>query len=169
MYASPIFIELNINTYMYTTKNTPKHKHTAVTELLHYSDVITSAMASKITCASLVCSSVCSGTDLRKHQSSASLAFVRGSHWSPVDSPHKGSVTQKRFPFDDVIRSRGWNSEGGRLVTTGTHSICTYLYSSVSSSGDIQNLPYITDTYLPNRQGNVACSSHWDALYYKRS
>ena len=41
--------------------------------------------------------------DHRKHQSSASLAFVRGIHLWPVNSPHKGPVTWKRFPFDDVI------------------------------------------------------------------
>ena len=39
----------------------------------------------------------------RKHQSSASLAFVRGIHRWPVDSSHKGPVTWKMFPFDDVI------------------------------------------------------------------
>ena len=39
----------------------------------------------------------------RKHQSSASLAFVRGLHWWPLNSPHKGPVTRKMFPFDDVI------------------------------------------------------------------
>ena len=38
-----------------------------------------------------------------KHQSSASLAFVRGIHRRPVYSPHKRPVTRKRFPFDDVI------------------------------------------------------------------
>ena len=43
------------------------------------------------------------GTDQRKHQSSTSLAFVRGSHRWPVDSPHKWPVTRKMFPFDDVI------------------------------------------------------------------
>ena len=43
------------------------------------------------------------GAGQRKHQSSASLAFVRGIHRSPVNSPHKGSVTRKMFPFDDVI------------------------------------------------------------------
>ena len=31
------------------------------------------------------------------------LAFVRGIHRSPVNSPHKGLVTRKMFPFDDVI------------------------------------------------------------------
>ena len=48
----------------------------------HCSGVIMSAMASQITCVSIVCSIVCSGADQRKHQSSASLAFVRGIHWS---------------------------------------------------------------------------------------
>ena len=46
---------------------------------------------------------VCSGADQRKHQSAASLAFVRGIHRWPVDSPQKGPVTRKMFPFDDVI------------------------------------------------------------------
>ena len=39
----------------------------------------------------------------RKHQSSASLAFVREIHRGPVNSPHKWPVTRKMFPFDDVI------------------------------------------------------------------
>ena len=44
-----------------------------------------------------------SGADQRKYQSSTSLAFVRGIHRWPVNSPHKGPVTRKMFPFDDVI------------------------------------------------------------------
>ena len=43
------------------------------------------------------------GADQRKHQSSASLAFVRGIHRRPVNSPHKRPVTRKMFPFDEVI------------------------------------------------------------------
>ena len=39
----------------------------------------------------------------KNHQSSASLAFARGIHRSPVNSPHKWPVTRKMFPFDDVI------------------------------------------------------------------
>ena len=39
----------------------------------------------------------------KKHQSSASLAFVRGIHRGPVNSPHKWPVTRKMFPFDGVI------------------------------------------------------------------
>ena len=41
--------------------------------------------------------------DQRKHQSSASLAFVRGIHRGPANSPHKGPVTRKMSPFYDVI------------------------------------------------------------------
>ena len=69
----------------------------------HYSDVMMSAMASQITSVSIVCSIVHSGADQIKHQSSASLAFVRGIRRSPVNSPHKGPVTRKMFPIDDVI------------------------------------------------------------------
>ena len=70
---------------------------------IYYSDAIMSATASLITGDSIVCSTVYSGADQRKHQSSASLAFVRGIHRWPVNSPHKGPVTRKMFPFDDVI------------------------------------------------------------------
>ena len=61
-----------------------------------YSDVIMSAMAFQLTGVLIVYSTVCSGADQRKHQSSASLVCVRGIHrWpmncpqSPVNSPHK--------------------------------------------------------------------------------
>ena len=63
-------------------------------------------IASQITSRTIVYSTVCSGTDQRKHQSSASLAFVRGIHRGPVNSPHKGPVTRKMFPFDDVIMKK---------------------------------------------------------------
>ena len=46
----------------------------------HYSDVIISAVASQITGAPIVYSTVCSGTDQRKHQSPASMAFMMVIH-----------------------------------------------------------------------------------------
>ena len=61
------------------------------------------AMASQITSLTSVYSIVYSGADQTKHQSSTSLAFVWGIHRWPVNSPHKGPVTRKMFPFDDVI------------------------------------------------------------------
>ena len=96
----------------------------------HYNDVIMGAMASQITSLTIVCSTVYSGTDKRKHQSSASLAFVRGIHRWPVNSPHKGPVTRKMFPFDDVIMrsSRGFI----KFVKLENNEIifCTYLFLS---------------------------------------
>ena len=60
-------------------------------------------MASQITSLTIVYSTVYLDADQSKHQSSASLAFVRGIHRGPVNSPHKWPVTRKVFPFDDVI------------------------------------------------------------------
>ena len=78
-------------------------KHKKALRLWHYYDVIMNSMSSQITSSTIVYSSVCSGADKRKHQSFASLAFVRGIHRWPVNSPHKWPVTRKMFPFDDVI------------------------------------------------------------------
>ena len=39
----------------------------------------------------------------KKNQRPASLAFVRGVHRWPVNSPYKWPLTRKMFPFDDVI------------------------------------------------------------------
>ena len=60
-------------------------------------------MTSQITNLTIVYSIVYSDADQRKHQSSASLAFVWGIHWGPVNFPHKWPVTWKIFPFHDVI------------------------------------------------------------------
>ena len=60
-------------------------------------------MASQITSLKIVYSNVYSGANQRKHQSCESLAFVRGIHRWPVNSPPKGPVAREMFPFDDVI------------------------------------------------------------------
>ena len=73
------------------------------TKMCHYNDVIKGAIASEITSLMIVYSTVYPDADQRKHQSSASLAFVRGIHRWLVNSPHKWPVTRKMFPFDDVI------------------------------------------------------------------
>ena len=67
-------------------------------------------MTSQITGVLIICLNVCSVADQRKHQSPMSLAFVRGIHRWQVNSPHKGPVTRKMFPFDDVIME--WKSSG---------------------------------------------------------
>ena len=69
----------------------------------HYGGVIMGAIASQITSLTIVYSTVYSDADQRKHQGSASLAFVWGIHRGPVNSPHKWPVSRKMFPFVDVI------------------------------------------------------------------
>ena len=82
----------------------PRDGQALTAELVrHYSDVIMGAMAFQITSLTIFFSTVYSGADQRKHQSSASLAFVRGIHRWPVNSPRKRPVTRKMVPFDDGI------------------------------------------------------------------
>ena len=90
--------------------------------LLHYNDVVMSAVASQITSFTIVYSGVYSGADERKHQSSASLAFVRGIHrpvtgefpeqkasnagnvsiWWRHHVPSLGRTADKRIPLSVV-------------------------------------------------------------------
>ena len=62
-----------------------------------------SAMASQIAGICIVCLAVCWDADHRKHQRSASLAFLGGIHLRPLESRHKGPVTRTMFQFYDVI------------------------------------------------------------------
>ena len=87
------------------TKHGAKEKEVDI--WYHYNDVIMGAIASQITSFTIVFSTVNSDADQRKHQSSVSLAFVWGIHRGAVNSPHKWSVTQKMFPFNDVITMAG--------------------------------------------------------------
>ena len=79
----------------------------------HYNDVITSAMASQVTSLGIVYSIVYSGSNQRKYHSSASLAFVRGINRWPVNSPHKGPITRKKFH----LMTSSWNCLGPLAIT----------------------------------------------------
>ena len=73
----------------------------------HYSDVIMTTMASEITSLTVVYSTVYSDADQRKHQSSASLAFVWGIHrdrWIPRT---KGQLRGKCFHLMTSSWSKG--------------------------------------------------------------
>ena len=75
----------------------PWHGIIVTTALLHYIDVIMTTMASQITSLTVVYSTVYSDAHQRKHQSSASLAFVWGIHrdrWIPRT---KGQLRGKCF------------------------------------------------------------------------
>ena len=121
-----------------------------------YSDVIMGVMASQTTSLTIVCSTVYSGADQRKHQSSASLVFVRGIHWWPVNSPHKEPVTRKMFPFDDVIMSiRTWFVLLCFAVVIWLPSASEVtLYRTVPNHNKQQNVPYFT--------GYAVVTKMWD-------
>ena len=111
----------------------------------HYYDVIMGAMASEITSLTTVYSTVYSGEDQRKHRSSASLAFVRGIHWWPVNFLHKGPVTRKMFPLDDVIM---WLFTDGILEYISSNKIyCSfYLQFTAHVSMGLNDIMYVTWT-----------------------
>ena len=67
----------------------------------------------------------------RHNESFASLAFVKGIHRWPVNSPHNGPVTRKVVPFDDVIMSLSMSL----LATQGDNWL----------TGADQSLPFVTD------------------------
>ena len=76
---------------------------------------------------SSVCSTICSGADQIKHQSSVSLDFVRTIHRWPVDSPHKGPVTRKCFrltsPWEIVKSSRNF----GKIFLTMQSAVFLFI------------------------------------------
>ena len=102
-------------------------------KMLHgyHSDVVMGTMASQVTSLTIVCSTVYSGADQRKHQSSTSLAFMRGIHRWPVNSPHKGPVPRKMFPFDDVVMNC-WDSWFFALGSSTKDHVYGYRFEQVS-------------------------------------
>ena len=80
-------------------------------KMIPYNDVTMSAMTYQITGVPIVCLTVCSGVE-RKHQSYASLAFVRG---TTGGFPSQRASNTERFPFDDVIMY--WRNEDQSFAT----------------------------------------------------
>ena len=107
----------------------------------HHDEVIMSAMASQITSLTIVYSIVYSGTDQRKHQSSASLAFVQGN--SPVTG---------EFPAQRASRGKGFH-----LMTSSWHQLPWYSLRKIngclfsSREGDQLPTPSCSD---PSRKFN---------------
>ena len=141
-----------------SVKNNNHHNHIIISKasssVSHYGDVIMDAIASQITSLAIVYSTVYSDADQRKHQSSASLAFVWGIHRGPVNSPHKEPVTRKMFPFDDVIMklTTGRHCQHGD-VKTSTKSFPRYWLSRVGppvSDGAEQAIPKPMITQFTN-------------------
>ena len=86
------------------------------TSTQHYTDVIMTTMASQITSLTVVYSTVYSDADQRKHQSSASLAFVWGIHrdrWIPRT---KGQLRGKCFHLMTSSWTRLFRTNGCDLL-----------------------------------------------------
>ena len=120
----------------------------------HYTDVIMRSMVSQIT---IVCTSVCSGADQRGHQSSASLSLLREIHRSPVDSPHKGPVTRKIFPFDEVIMKSVNSSERqGSQHMNDIHEV--FFKKAIDSSGWYKTFPAFFRIFTWYQCKHILCS-----------
>ena len=131
---------------------------------VHYSDVIMGAMASQITSPTIVYSTVYSGQ--RKHQSSASLAFVRGIHRWTVNFPYKGPATRNMFPFDDVIMGdlprRSAHKMPPSQIAHRSRTVIRSPYYTGCSPWDICRL-CITSTYLSCPQHRCRLPWFWGA------
>ena len=66
-------------------------------------DVIMTTMASQITSLMVLYSIVYSDSRSKKTSKLRVTGLCVGNSPRPVNSPHKGPVTRKMFPFDDVI------------------------------------------------------------------
>ena len=92
-----------------------------IARVRHYSDVIMSVMGSQITDVSIVCLTVCSGADQRKHQSSASLAFVGESTDDPWILLTKGQLRSKvpiwwRHHVKCSLKKKYLNTKGEKMA-----------------------------------------------------
>ena len=85
IHSTDIFFVFNLSKSEQTVKLPWFETLTLLSDVMvsHYCDVIMGVIASQITSLAIVFSTVYSDADQRKHQSSASLAFVRGIHWGP--------------------------------------------------------------------------------------
>ena len=133
----------------------------------HYSDVIMDTIASQITSLTIVYSDA----DQRKHQSSAPLAFVRGIHRGPVNSPHKWPVTRKQFPFDDVfmikcfhVLTSSWCLSARILPWHPPWTACVSLASVKARSLELwwhsQNLP----SHILELSASISLTHSWITL-----
>ena len=74
-----------------------------------------------------------------------SLAFMRGIHRWPVNSPHKGPVTRKMSPFDDVIMNH---------ALCNSYSYCWLLFRHHNVKPDKELRTTSSDVYLKVNRGN---------------
>ena len=110
----------------------------------HYIDVIIGAIASQITSLTIVYSTVYSGADQSKHQSSASLAFVWGFHRGPVNSP-----TQMASNAENVSIWWRHHANATEILQSGTNP-----------SRSLSDLQLYWRTRIYRFYGSIECRSY---------
>ena len=115
--------------------------------ILHHSGVIMSVISSQITSVSVVYWTVCWGADQIKHQWLRVTGLCEGNSPGRMNSPHKGPVTRKIFPFDDVIM---W------IITTGTNVFDVFSWENVCVGEHLWDVYsdglFVTTIYTQNKQ-----------------
>ena len=129
-----------------------------------------SAMASQITGVSMVCSTVCSGADHRKHDDvikwkhfPRNWPFVRGIHRSPVNSAHKG-YWRRALMFSLIcVWINGWvnNREAGDERRYRAHYDVTIMTSKVRVTGLCEENSPVTGEITSKRASNTENVSIW--------
>ena len=132
-------------------------------------------MASQITSLTIVYSTVYSGPDQRKHQSSASLACMWGIHRWPVNSTHKWSVMRKMFPFDDIMTRYDGHRWRLKNVWIDGQSICGSVFREDYKNAVVLNTTYCHDvnfivmtTCSINSDDHFQWGCHYDNLQYQQ-
>ena len=158
--------------------------------LWHYDDVKMSAMASQITSLTIVYSTVYSRHRSKKTSKLRVTGLCAGNSPGPVNSPHKGPVTRKMFPFDNVImRPYWWLVNIGRgafrhqaITSTSVDLVLWYHMASLGHNELVQcNLQlqdglFFTGTSLPFFNANNSiikpeldiCKCQWQLSFYNR-
>ena len=111
------------------------------------------AMASQIIDVWIVHSNVCSGTDQRKHQSSVSLAFVRGIHRWPVYSPHKGPQHGKC----SHLMTSSWEHERGKVRQISMSNLGRHCSGYITFG---QCIKTITNNWKPIENSSPLCQTY---------
>ena len=124
---------------------------------IHHGNFIVSAIASQIIGLSTVYWTICSGAEQRKQQSSASLAFVR------VNSPHKGPVTRKMFPFDDVIMNFTKNSS--RSPRSHSFPSCDPVMIQTGFPNQLRHTVAKTIRFIVSHTSKLWQKTKWPLLY----
>ena len=127
-------------------------------------------IASRITSLTVVYSTVYSDTDQRKHQSSASLAFLWGIHRGPVNSPHKWPVTRKMFPFDDFIMNDIIRHHAAWSTLVQVMACCLFsikpLFKLMLIYCPLSHLNKSKHTFYFNKNNLKASSAKWWSFYF---